>query len=116
MAIVIRFEPEGRVVKAGPGENLRLLANTSGVFIRSDCNGEGTCGKCRIVVAENGESLGGLTSAEQELLTDMEVRQGYRLACQIHVKENLVVRIPGPGSLQSVSVYAACCTIALEAT
>ena len=81
-------------MKAGPGENLRLLANASGVFIRSDCNGEGTCGKCRIVVAENGDSLGGLTSSEQELLTDVEARQGYRLACQIHVKENLVVRIP----------------------
>jgi uncharacterized 2Fe-2S/4Fe-4S cluster protein (DUF4445 family) len=94
LAIVIRFEPEGRVVKTSPGENLRLLANASGVFIRSDCNGEGTCGKCRIVVAENSESLGGLTSSEQELLTDMEVRQGYRLACQIQVKENLVVRIP----------------------
>jgi uncharacterized 2Fe-2S/4Fe-4S cluster protein (DUF4445 family) len=94
LAIVIRFEPEGRIVKAAPGENLRLLANASGVFIRSDCNGEGTCGKCRVVVAENGESLGRLTSSEQELLTDMEVRQGYRLACQIHIKENLVVRIP----------------------
>ena len=94
MAIVIRFEPEGRVVKANPGENLRLLANTSGVFIRSDCNGEGTCGKCRVVAAENGESLGGLTSSEQELLTEREVREGYRLACQIHVKGNLVIRIP----------------------
>jgi uncharacterized 2Fe-2S/4Fe-4S cluster protein (DUF4445 family) len=94
LAIVIRFEPEGRVVKANPGENLRLLANTSGVFIRSDCNGEGTCGKCRVVAAENGESLGGLTSSEQELLTEREVREGYRLACQIHVKGNLVIRIP----------------------
>ncbi|MGA2238934.1 MAG: ASKHA domain-containing protein [Candidatus Bathyarchaeia archaeon] len=94
MPVIIRFEPEGRVVKAEPGENLRLLANTSGVFIRSDCNGDGTCGKCRIVAAENGESLGGLTAPERDLLTEREVRQGYRLACQIHVSENLVVRIP----------------------
>ena len=94
LPVIIRFEPEGRVVKAEPGENLRLLANTSGVFIRSDCNGDGTCGKCRIVAAENGESLGGLTAPERDLLTEREVRQGYRLACQIHVSENLVVRIP----------------------
>jgi uncharacterized 2Fe-2S/4Fe-4S cluster protein (DUF4445 family) len=81
-------------VKAQPGENLRLLANSSGVFIRSDCNGDGTCGKCRVVVAEHGESLGDLTYSEQDLLTDREVRQGYRLACRISVKEDLVVRIP----------------------
>lgn len=92
--VSIRFEPEGRIVKAQPGENLRLLANSSGVFIRSDCNGDGTCGKCRVVVAEHGESLGDLTYSEQDLLTDREVRQGYRLACRISVKEDLVVRIP----------------------
>jgi uncharacterized 2Fe-2S/4Fe-4S cluster protein (DUF4445 family) len=94
LPVTIRFEPEGRVVKAERGENLRLLANASGVFIRSDCNGEGTCGKCRVVVAENGASLGRLTSAEQDLLTEREVLQGYRLACQVHVKEDIVVRIP----------------------
>lgn len=94
LPIIVRFEPEGRVVKAEPGENLRLLANASGVFIRSDCNGDGTCGKCRIVAAENGESLGGLAASERDLLTEREVRQGYRLACQIHIRENLVVRIP----------------------
>jgi len=92
--VSIRFEPEGRVVKAEPGENLRLLANASGVFIRSDCNGDGTCGKCRVIIAENGESLGELTYSEQDLLTEKEVQQGYRLACQVQVKENLVVRIP----------------------
>ena len=92
--VTVRFEPEGRVVKAEPGENLRFLANTSGVFIRSDCNGDGTCGKCRIAVAENGESLGKLTSSERDLLTEREVRQGYRLACQVRVTEDLVVRIP----------------------
>ena len=81
-------------MKAEPGENLRLLANASGVFIRSDCNGDGTCGKCRVIIAENGESLGELTYSEQDLLTEKEVQQGYRLACQVQVKENLVVRIP----------------------
>jgi len=92
--VSIRFEPEGRVVEAEPSENLRLLANVSGVFIRSDCNGDGTCGKCRVVIAENAGSLGELTYSEQDLLTAREVQQGYRLACQVQVKENLVVRIP----------------------
>lgn len=32
--------------------------------------------------------------SEHDLLTEREVRQGYRLACQISVKEDLVVRIP----------------------
>ncbi|HXZ98175.1 MAG TPA: ASKHA domain-containing protein [Candidatus Acidoferrum sp.] len=92
--VTVRFEPEGRVVRAERGENLRLLASASGVFIRSDCNGDGTCGKCRIVIAENGRTLGQLTSSEQDFLMEREVHQGYRLACQISVNEDLVVRIP----------------------
>jgi len=96
----IRFEPDGRIVKAQQGENLRQLANVSGVFIRSDCNGDGTCGKCRVVIAEHGESLGELTYSERDLLTEREVRQGYRLACQVYVRENLVVRIPEESGLR----------------
>jgi len=81
-------------VEAEQGENLRLLANASGVFIRSECNGDGTCGKCRVVIAENADTLGGLTYAERDLLTENEMKHGYRLACQVYVKEDLVVRIP----------------------
>jgi len=92
--VTIRFEPEGRVVRAEQDDNLRLLANASGVFIRSDCNGDGTCGKCKVIIVEHADSLGSLTYSEQDLLTQREVRQGYRLACQIYVKEDLVVRIP----------------------
>jgi len=87
-------------VKAEQGENLRLLANASGVFIRSECNGDGTCGKCRVVIAEDGESLGELTYSERDLLSERDLRQGYRLACQVYVKENLVVRIPEESGLR----------------
>lgn len=100
MSVAVRFEPEGRVVRAESAENLRILANEAGVFIRSDCNGDGTCGKCRIVIAENGESLGGLTASEHDLLTQKEVLHGYRLACQISVKESIVVRIPEESGLR----------------
>ena len=81
-------------MKGEVGENLRLLANASGVFIRSDCNGDGTCGKCRVIIAEHGESLGELTYSERDLLSEREIRQGYRLSCQVYLKEDLVVRIP----------------------
>jgi len=96
----IRFEPDGRVVKAEPGENLRLLANASGVFIRSDCNGDGTCGKCRVVIAEQGEGVGELTYSERDLLSEREIRQGYRLACQVYVQEDLVVKVPEESGLR----------------
>jgi len=100
LSVAVRFEPEGRVVRAESAENLRILANEAGVFIRSDCNGDGTCGKCRIVIAENGESLGELTASEHDLLTQKEVLHGYRLACQISVKESIVVRIPEESGLR----------------
>ena len=46
------------------------------------------------MIAENGATLGELTSSEHDLLTEREIRHGYRLACQILLKESMVVRIP----------------------
>jgi uncharacterized 2Fe-2S/4Fe-4S cluster protein (DUF4445 family) len=88
------------MVEAEHGDNLRLLANASGVYIRSECNGDGTCGKCRVIVAENAQSLGELTYSEKDLLTEKEIRQAYRLACQVYVREDLVVRIPDDTGLR----------------
>ncbi len=98
--VMIRFEPEGRLLEVQPGENLRQLASASGVFIRSDCNGDGICGKCRVIVTENRERLGGLTSAERDFLTEKDVRLGYRLSCQVYVNSDLVVRIPEESGLR----------------
>jgi uncharacterized 2Fe-2S/4Fe-4S cluster protein (DUF4445 family) len=43
---LIRILPHGRRIKASSGQNLLEALIHQSVFLRSDCGGKGTCGKC----------------------------------------------------------------------
>ena len=62
-------------------ETLLQALTRAGAEIRSDCGGEGICGKC-LVRAEPAENLSPPTPAELDLLEQSELDQGLRLACQ----------------------------------
>jgi len=70
----------------------------AGVEITSICGGEGWCGKCRVQLV-----LGELTSAtelESEVLSEEEIENGWRLACQSQPLTQVKIDIP-PESLTS---------------
>lgn len=46
----------------------------------------GTCARCRCLVLEGMEHLKGITDAEWDRLSDEELDEGYRLACQAVVR------------------------------
>lgn len=60
-------------------------------FIPSACGGKGTCGYCKVRVAEGG---GQALATEALILKPSELRQGYRLACQLKVKKDLRIHLP----------------------
>jgi uncharacterized 2Fe-2S/4Fe-4S cluster protein (DUF4445 family) len=45
---LIRILPHGRQIKAGSGQNLLEALIHQSIFLRSDCGGRGTCGKCLV--------------------------------------------------------------------
>lgn len=73
--------PDNKIFTADAGEVLDHVLGEQGIEINAICGGKGTCGKCKIVVAE-GEVKG-------ELLSD-----GTYLACKTEVIGDIVVRIP----------------------
>jgi uncharacterized 2Fe-2S/4Fe-4S cluster protein (DUF4445 family) len=85
--IKLIFEPDGRrcIIK----KNIHLLdaARDLGIGIRSECSGEGTCGKCRIIVVNGSDLLNNPTDHERQMLTQQEIEDNYRLACQTEIKE-----------------------------
>ena len=87
------FEPDGLKTTVDLGISVFEAAKTCGIKIRSECGGRGICGKCKII-AKNPENLTNLSENEKELLSDEEIRKGYRLACQAHIKGNLTIYIP----------------------
>lgn len=61
------------------GKTLAQLMREVGVSLDLPCNGNGTCGKCKVRVTGQ---LSELTDAERRHLSASEIEQGLRLACQ----------------------------------
>ncbi|MDE6497810.1 MAG: NADH:ubiquinone reductase (Na(+)-transporting) subunit F, partial [Muribaculaceae bacterium] len=68
---------------------LSSLAN-SNVFLSSACGGKGSCGQCRVQVLEGG---GEILPTEAVHFTRKEIKDHWRLGCQVKVKEDLSIRV-----------------------
>lgn len=61
------------------------------LFVSSACGGGGTCGQCKVRVLKGG---GGLLPTEKSHISRPEAEAGYRLACQVGVKQEMDVEVP----------------------
>ena len=91
--VQIVFEPDGLGSNVNPGVTVLEAAKICGIKIRSECGGHGFCGKCK-VIAKTPEGLTSLSEREKELLSNQEIKKGYRLACQAYIKGNTVIYVP----------------------
>ena len=88
---VIINDDESKALKVPTGGSLlNALANNK-IFIPSACGGKGTCGVCRVEVDEGG---GALLPTETSHITRREAREGWRLSCQVKVKQDLKIQVP----------------------
>ena len=77
------------VVPAG-GKLLQTLA-TQSLFLSSACGGGGTCAQCKCQVISGG---GSILPAEEAHFTNKEKKEGWRLSCQVPVKDNMEIVVP----------------------
>jgi len=98
MKVNIRVLPSGRDLKLKVGANLREALIESGIALDSPCAGQGTCLKCRVRISGVSRKL---TALEKEKLTGEELRDGWRLACQV------TVEAPGEVSLPKIEAFRA---------
>ncbi|MBK1648225.1 NADH:ubiquinone reductase (Na(+)-transporting) subunit F [Rhabdochromatium marinum] len=82
---------EERAISARPGNKLLGALADVGLFVSSACGGGGTCGQCRVRVLEGG---GELLPTESSLISKREAAEGYRLACQLGIKQDLRIELP----------------------
>ena len=85
--ITIDIEPISRRLLYTEDETFYELLSNSGIRIRSLCGGKGTCGKCKILIQEGNNFLNPPTNAELKYLTQPEIRENWRLACQCRVEK-----------------------------
>lgn len=88
----IDFEPIGRRDRCPGGKSLLDCAQQLGVDLVSLCGGKGTCGRCKVQLLDG--STTEPTSAEREALSEKELRDGFRLACQTYPTRDCRLHVP----------------------
>jgi uncharacterized 2Fe-2S/4Fe-4S cluster protein (DUF4445 family) len=88
----VDFEPAGRRVQVAPGTQLLEAARAAGIGLASVCGGDGTCGRCRVVVMEG--ELPAPSDADRRALSRTEIAHGERLACRVPVASDVKVHVP----------------------
>ena len=74
-----------------PGSTLLTTLSNEKIFIPSACGGGGTCSQCKCQILEGG---GDILQTEIPHFSRKEIKNNYRLACQVKVKENMKVIVP----------------------
>ena len=80
-----------RTVEAPSEVPLLSAMATCNIFLPSACGGKGSCGQCRVQVDEGG---GEVLPTEKVHLSRREMKDNWRLACQVKVKEPMEIRVP----------------------
>jgi len=88
----IDFQPIGRRGECQDKESILHCARRLGVGISSVCGGEGTCGTCKVRTLSG--TVSEVTSAEKEAFSLQELKDGWRLACQVYPTSDLKLYVP----------------------
>ncbi len=89
-SIMINDDPD-KTLDVSLGDKLLNVLTDEHIFIPSACGGGGTCGECKVQIVEGG---GDVLSTEKSKLTRSQVREHYRLSCQVPVKGNMKLEVP----------------------
>ncbi len=78
-------------VEAESGKSLLSTLADQNIFLPSACGGKGSCAQCKVRVLEGG---GEILPTEAVHFTRRQVLEGWRLGCQLKVKDNLKIDVP----------------------
>ena len=78
-------------IKVPSGSKLLQTLAENKIFLSSACGGGGTCSQCKCQIAEGG---GSILPTEESHFNSKEKKEGWRLSCQVAVKNDLKITIP----------------------
>ena len=89
VTISINDDPEKSITVAA-GDKLLQTLSAQGIFLASACGGGGTCAQCRCIIKDGG---GSMLATEESHFTMREAKDGWRLSCQVAVKQDMVIEV-----------------------
>ncbi|MCC1496288.1 NADH:ubiquinone reductase (Na(+)-transporting) subunit F [Alcanivorax sp. 1008] len=84
-------EDASKALTASAGDKLLQTLAGQGIFLSSACGGGGSCAQCKCRVLEGG---GDILPTEEGHFTKREIRDGWRLSCQVAVKQDMKIEVP----------------------
>lgn len=97
----VTFLPYQKVVEVEEGTTIAEAAQKSGIFINNLCGGEGVCGECRVQIQRGTVKTGEKVSA---FFSPEEIDDGFVLACQTAIFDDLTVEIPSDSRLEDEQI------------
>ena len=87
--IQVLFKSHDKEVYCNKGELLLDVARKADIFIDAPCNGNVSCGKCKVKLLN-----GKVDTEKTRHISDDEIKQGYILACNSKVVSDIEVDVP----------------------
>lgn len=97
----VNFMPVNRSAIVDEGTTIAEAARKAGVFIKNLCGGQGICGQCRIQIISGNIEIEDKTRA---FFSKEEIEEGYVLACQTKIYDNLEVLIPPETRMEGAKI------------
>ena len=90
VSITINGDEENKLEVQTGSKLLQTLADNK-IFLSSACGGGGTCSQCKCQILEGG---GSILPTEESHFNAKEKNEGWRLSCQVAVKNDLKITVP----------------------
>ena len=90
--ILIRFLPQSLTTAISPGATLLDAARRAGIQLADDCNGQGDCGQCWVILLEG--EVTPPTQDEKRCQVECGAPAHYRLACCTRALASVNIFIP----------------------
>ena len=101
--VAITINDDQQIAVATGGTLISTLAEQH-IHLPSACGGKGSCGQCKCRVLQGG---GSILPTELPHFSRKQVHEGWRLGCQVKVKEDMTIAVPA--SILNIKEYE--CTV-----
>ena len=88
--VAISVNDGKKLLHTRAGKSLLATLGEGGVHLSSACGGKGSCGQCKVQVVSGG---GEMLPTEAVHFTRRQVKDHWRLGCQVKVKEDMEVKV-----------------------
>ena len=90
-SVSIDINNGSKVLDVPMGSDVMHTLADKGIFLPSACGGKANCGQCKLRVLDGG---GTILPTETGFFSRKQIKEGWRLACQVKVKDNLKLAVP----------------------